>query len=258
MAFFPHDARVNSVVFSPNGSRLATRSDDGTAYLVDTSNYQKLVILQRYDGVKAVVFSPNSSRLATKNDDSMVRLIDTESGEELSIVPHGDNVNNVVFSPDSRRLATASDDGTARLVDTESGKQMSISQYEESVNAVVFSPDGSRLAIRSNSDTFFNGTLSRSGTALLIDTESGEQLAILQHETSINAVIFSPDGNRLATASSDGTVRLWRIYMSDLVELACQILSRNFTNEEWKPYVGDAEPYRLTCPDLPAAESTSS
>jgi len=31
------------------------------------------------------------------------------------------------------------------------------------------------------------------------------------HTDSVNCVVFSPDGGQLATASKDGTVRLWNV-----------------------------------------------
>ncbi|MEE8305208.1 MAG: serine/threonine protein kinase, partial [Candidatus Tectomicrobia bacterium] len=33
----------------------------------------------------------------------------------------------------------------------------------------------------------------------------------LQHDSWVSAVAFSPDGTTLATASGDGTARLWRL-----------------------------------------------
>ena len=38
----------------------------------------------------------------------------------------------------------------------------------------------------------------------------------------------------------------------ELTDEACARLSRNLTREEWKQHFGD-EPYRATCPRLPAA-----
>ncbi|CAN0456484.1 unnamed protein product, partial [Ectocarpus sp. 8 AP-2014] len=32
---------------------------------------------------------------------------------------------------------------------------------------------------------------------------------LICHQDTINAVSYSPDGRRLATASSDGTIKLW-------------------------------------------------
>src|SRR5262249_40427381 len=48
----------------------------------------------------------------------------------------------------------------------------------------------------------------RDGAAL--DAVSGKQLAVLRgHKNVVVAVVYSPDGGRLATASTDGTARLW-------------------------------------------------
>jgi len=65
---------------------------------------------------------------------------------------------------------------------------------------VALSPDGSRVASTGK------GPLVR-----ILDASDGEQvLALGGHGDTIISIVYSPDGNTLATGSIDGTIRLWR------------------------------------------------
>src|SRR5262249_36782726 len=71
-------------------------------------------------------------------------------------------------------------------------------KYADSVRCVAFSPDGKLLAC------------SPGKSVKLYDAVTGQELRTLEgHAAVVRTVAFSPDGKRLASASRDGTVRVW-------------------------------------------------
>jgi WD40 repeat protein/class 3 adenylate cyclase len=195
---------LTSIAFSPDGSRIAAPSIDGTTKMWDAATGQELLTLQGHsDAVWSVAFNADGSQLVTAGADRTVIVWEAATGEKVATFSgHTESVNRAVFSPvaNDARIATVSDDGTSRIWDTKTGRELvTVSDGSGTFNAVAFSPDGTRIA-----------TGQTGGITKVWDAESGEEVLVLSGHTDIVlAVAFNPDGTRLATGSFDGTVKVW-------------------------------------------------
>ena len=79
-----HEGPVWSIVFSPDGTRIATGSSDNTVRLWDPTSGDLLKTLTGHDEyVASLAFSPDGTRIASGSYDTTVRLWDALSGGAL-------------------------------------------------------------------------------------------------------------------------------------------------------------------------------
>jgi WD40 repeat protein len=196
-----HSGTVAALAISPDGSWLASGSDDGTVRIWDAETWQEQAALSGHTGwVSTVAISPDGSWLATGSSDETVRTWDAATGQGRAVLTsHGQSVNAVAIAPDGSWLATVSSDGTVWFWDVATGQEGAVLIDTGGVLAVAIAPDGSWLA-----------TVSSDRTVRIWDAATGRQRAVLTgHSLRVNAVAIAPDGSWLATGSSDGTVRIW-------------------------------------------------
>ncbi|HZU69896.1 MAG TPA: helix-turn-helix domain-containing protein [Ktedonobacteraceae bacterium] len=117
-----HSDGVWSLAFSPDGSLLASSSDDANVRLWDSASGECLSLLQGHTNrARSIAFSPDGSKLASGSDDQAIRIWDTRSGRCFQTLQgHTQRIRWVAFSPDGHMLSSSSDDGTIRSWDTQS------------------------------------------------------------------------------------------------------------------------------------------
>ncbi len=191
---------------SLDGKTFACVRHDGAVVLWDIVGQRQKAVLRARGGNKGLnlQFNPDGTRLAATVDDGTIRVWDTASGEERHVLRgHKTIPHRFVFSADGERLASAGHtDRSVRVWNTGDGRLLHVlADHDRMVPRVAFSPGKDRLL----SCEDYPSNLVR-----LWDGESGKLLEVMRgHSNAIMDMIFSPDGKRIATASSDQTIRLW-------------------------------------------------
>jgi WD40 repeat protein len=114
-----HTGGLPDIAYSPDSTKLATGSGDGTAIIWDAATGSILFTLRgHFSGIQSVSFNSNGTMLVTGSEDNTAKVWDVATSEEILTLPgSGGGVRGVAFSlsDDGASVAVASADGVVRL-----------------------------------------------------------------------------------------------------------------------------------------------
>lgn len=231
----PMDQEVPRLMeFSPDGSRLSVRYRRGALAVWDWERGRTLFVLDadqprrpasrgRFSADGRFVVSP----LFGPKDGTVV--VQTDTGRRVAFFPEVGSYHHVAVRPGHPMFAAY--DGTNVLVlNWETGAHEAVFPYAAGVRTMAWSPDGHQLA--------FGGNLLE---VHVWNLETRERRVLLGHKNDVWNVTFDPQGDRLATASYDGTTRLWDLHDGHMIGV---------TSEGWVTQWGPQDRLIVETPEL--------
>lgn len=214
---------VNDLAFSRNSARLAIAvgsadaPDEAILRIVDLETLEQVAVPEADASLgRFAVFSDDTHVLVNSGEALFARVL-ARSGETVtSYSEHEAAVVDVIVLPNSGRFVSASDvaGDVVRVWDGTTHTLLATLRIDSRVSALAATQDERILAVA--------GFLpaGQAHEIVLLDLISADTLALLAgHTETLTAVDFSPDGQILASASRDATVRLWQVNTGELLHV---------------------------------------
>jgi WD40 repeat protein len=204
-----HKSDVNDIVFSRDGKLIATAGSDKTINIWSREG-QLIKTLMDNDKLLSLSFSPDSRLIGSASNGHVIKIWQVSDGKLLTTLKTENQGQiykflKVRFSPNGRFIAAASTDYTIKIWEARNGKLIHVLRgHKDWVRDVSFSPD-SQLIVSSGGGSDKTLRLWRVNDGQLLKTIKNA------HDDAIEGVSFSANGQLIASASADQTLKLWDV-----------------------------------------------
>jgi WD40 repeat protein len=166
-------------------------------------------MLKHKAAITAIAMNPSGDRLVSGGLDQRIHLWNPQTGEHLrTLSGHTTDISSVALSPDGRYLASSScrcPKSNVKVWDLGSGKLLHDRLgHKRSTRSVTIDAAGRILCTGGNKIKIW-------------DLASGERLCTLGHTSVASCLAMAPNGQLLASGSSDGKIKLWHPQSGELL-----------------------------------------
>lgn len=199
------------------GSLLASGSWDGTVKLWQVTTGVLRWIGRHASHVNRVAFAPDGSLLASAGNDGTVRLWSVISGGALQSLAHPGAVAVICWHPSGKLLISGDTEGVIRLwarqADGHFVEVREIAEHSTWVDGLAITPAGNMLASASYDGTIKLWALTLPAT---LPAPADHHWIRLQETLTtpmgrMHRVVWSPQGNLLASCSFERSIWLWDV-----------------------------------------------
>lgn len=218
-----------SGLFNPDGTLLITGGteeiflqDAKTGQLVQTLDMSSFPLRVSQIGqrkpvhvLQSFAFSANGAILAAGRVDGTIVLWNMKTRKPIGApFTYPDLLQRVILSANGRILAASGSGGKILLWDVATRARINSLSYPNPAglpSPIALSPDGTVLAAGGCGKASSNGGCGQ-GQVLLWNVATGQSrgVSLLDHNSIVKDVAFSPDGTTLASSSQDGII-LWNV-----------------------------------------------
>lgn len=244
-----HTSSISQLTFSPDGLTVVSASGKEITLWDAASLKRKRTLDKNLESITSVAVSPDSRDVACTTAQGFIKVWDTRTGRDkgawnakatglvfgndseqvIAATVSGDvvawevktqrplstikadaingRVRSLARSADNKSLFALGDINMFKAKVCEYGMSPLIEKSQNDIApAVAFalSPDCSRVAV------IVRQTTSLSSKCVVLSTTDGREICEMNNITGIvKCIVCAPDGSRIATASDDGTIRLW-------------------------------------------------
>lgn len=216
-----HTGRVPNLLFTPDGKKLVSVSEDKTikVWKVSTGDLLRSYGSETGEGYEGMFYAsamgPGGKWICaagfqvSAQQENYILFIDLDKGVQVATARgHSDVINGLSVNTQGTLLASGSQDGTIRLWKTDAFPSVTLHGVIKTgwpVLNVTFHPVSGDLAVSSESGDVFIYPASK----LQPGESAPTPKALRRHKGMVTKIAYSPDGAWLASSALSGEVILW-------------------------------------------------